>query len=99
MTNYVKDFRDDLVRTSERVRAFTVEGKDYRVRCHDPYGFWRFEGARIPEEIDGSYSTYDACVRAAEAYERKRTPSGQISPDKRVSTKVKKTREALNNGA
>lgn len=88
----ITDFNDDLQRTQERVRTFTAGTMEYTVQCSDPYGFWRFTGGRIPAEIDGSYSTYMNAVQAAEAYERKRTPSGQINPDKRVATKVKKAK-------
>lgn len=98
----LKSFMDDLARTNERKRRFTINDHEYQVQCMDPYGFWRFVGKLIPEEIDGSYSTYEKAVRAAESYEAKRTRSGQINPDKRVSSKVKKTQEArkaLDNGA
>lgn len=95
----VKDFMDDLARTAERRRTFVINGHEYHAQCFDPYGFWRFVGKNIPAEIDGSYSTYDKVVKAAESYEAKRTKSGQIDPSKRVAGKMKKTREALDNGA
>ncbi len=67
----IDDFFGDKDLSTDR--KFVLDKNVLHVRRTDPYGFWncRYEKGDVPEELKGSFTSFDEAKRAVENYLQK----------------------------
>lgn len=63
-----EEFTGDKDLSSDR--KFVLDKNVLHVRRTDPYGFWHcsYERGPVPEDLRGSYTSFDEAKRAVESY-------------------------------
>jgi hypothetical protein len=68
----------DQIEYDENLRSIPIGKNILHARREDPYGFWtmHFERGEVPDELKGTYTTFDHCLKRIQIYLKKKNPDG-----------------------
>lgn len=83
-----------------RAKLVQIEGRDWKVRATDPYGFWRVEdptGGPVATQLNGSYTGIDQAINAIRQYmsENPVSPAKKEAVEKGTTPPVLKTKKVV----
>jgi hypothetical protein len=68
----------DQIEYNENLRSIPVGKNTLHARRDDPYGFWtmHFERGEVPDELKGTYTSFDQCWKRIQIYLNKKNIDG-----------------------
>lgn len=53
-----------------KTRTHSVKGREFIIKCSDPYGFWSIKPnkGQVPKELSGSYTMLEYATQAINLY-------------------------------
>ncbi len=63
----------DLEASDPKVRNYSVDGRTFKAKCSDPYGFWTITlpDGPVPKELAGQYTSFGDVERSIITYMNK----------------------------